>query len=127
MSVGEAGQPRLEIAVAELDHTVALGADQMVMVALAAQPVARLAGTVAELVDNSSLAERSQRPVHGRQAYVLAFLAQRVMDFLRRRVVLLLGQRRKDSDPLARRAQAVTGEQLGGIHGHVIRIPLRCD
>jgi hypothetical protein len=43
---GELGEPRVELAVAELDDAVAARADEMVVMAVAAKAVARLSPVV---------------------------------------------------------------------------------
>ena len=72
---GRGFQPRLEAALAELDHTMALGAHEVVVMRVAAEPVARLAGAVRERVDDAVLDEAAERPVDGRQADLLARVA----------------------------------------------------
>ena len=53
---GEVGQPRVELAVAQLDDAVAPRAHEVVMMPLAAQAVARLTAVVGERVDDAALA-----------------------------------------------------------------------
>lgn len=65
-------EPRIELAVGELDDAVAAGADEVVMMALAAPPVAELARTVRERVDDAGLGQEAERAVDGRQAELLA-------------------------------------------------------
>jgi len=65
--LGAALHPRLEIAVRQLDDAVAAGADEVMMVDVAAEPVAELACVVRERIDGAMLVEERQCPVHGRQ------------------------------------------------------------
>ena len=68
-------QPRFEAALAKLDHAVALGAHEVVVMRVAAEPVAGLAAAVRERVDDAVLDEAAERPVDGREADLLAVVA----------------------------------------------------
>jgi hypothetical protein len=72
VSSAELFEPWSELALGQLDHLVALAARQMVMVIVAAEPVAGLARPVHEHVDHPFAAEQRQRPVDGREAGLLA-------------------------------------------------------
>lgn len=100
-------KPLVEIAIAQLDDPVALLADEMVMVAAATQPVARLARMVQQCVDRAGAAQRSERPVHRRESDPLAGLEQGRMDLLRGGVVSFCGENTEDGKPLPGWAQTV--------------------
>ena len=72
MPLGAALYPTLEVAIVELDDPVALGADEMMVVLVAAEPVAELPGMVGERVDHALFGEDRERPVHGREGDVMA-------------------------------------------------------
>src|SRR5436305_15241454 len=56
----DALEPAVQLAVSQLDDAVALRADEMVMMLLAAEPVARLRRAVHQGVDDSALAEQCE-------------------------------------------------------------------
>ena len=65
MRGGDLVDPALELAVVQLEHAVAGGADEVVVVRLGAEPIAELTGPVRERVDEALLAEDRKRPVDG--------------------------------------------------------------
>jgi hypothetical protein len=77
-----------------------LTARQMVMMAVTAQPVADLAGTVHERVDHARTAEEREGSIDGCEPDPLTARAQRLMDLLGRGVVRLIRQRLQDLDAL---------------------------
>ena len=109
--LGRATEPLLEFAVGELDDAVTTGADEMVVVILAAHPVAELAGVVGDRVDDSPLVEQSERPVDGGEPDAAAFSAHAGVQALGRDVVALSGELGDDRDALGGGAQAVTLQQ----------------
>ena len=115
MRLGALGEPRIQVAIDELDHAVAALTDEMVVVLLAAEPVARLARVMAERVDGAAVAECGQRPIHGREPDALAGAGKSRVDLLRGRVVPLVGEDAEDGKPLASRPQAVPQKELDGI------------
>src|SRR2546423_7509824 len=82
---------------------MALGADQVVVVLLAAEPVARLARAVHEDVDDASLAQQAQRPVDRGEPDPGAAARQLSMNLLRGRVVRLVREGGQDRKPLCGR------------------------
>jgi hypothetical protein len=100
---GEAGQPRVELARAELDDPVALGADEVVVMPFAAKAVADLVGMMLQRIDDAVLAEEGERPVDGRQTDRLSAAAQPCVDLLRGRVVGLRSERPEHCKALTRR------------------------
>ena len=58
-------QPRLELAPPELHDLMALATREVVVVAGAAEPIARLTRAVHEHVDDAVLAQQGKRAVHG--------------------------------------------------------------
>lgn len=74
MLVGGSRKPLVELALLDLRNPVTAHADEVMVVALPAEPVARLAWVVSELVDDAVLAEERERPVDGRQTDPLATL-----------------------------------------------------
>ena len=69
-------QPFVHFAALELGDAVAARADEMVMVALAAEAITGLARPVGEFVDDAVLAEKRERPVHRREPDPLTALPQ---------------------------------------------------
>src|SRR5439155_20950342 len=65
-------EPRVELALAQLDDAMTLRADEMVVVPFAAEAIADLARTMDERVDHTLLREQRERAVHGREADRLA-------------------------------------------------------
>jgi hypothetical protein len=110
---GALGEPRVQVAIAELDNAVAPFADEVVVVAVAAEAIADLAWMMAERVDRVALAERGEGAVYGREADALASGGERSVDLLRRRVVALRCERGEDCEALPRRAKSMALEQLG--------------
>jgi hypothetical protein len=86
---GTVSEPGIEVAVAQLDDTVTVLTDEMMVVALAAQPVAGLAGPVTERVDDTLLVERGERPVDGCEPDLLALSDERGVDLLGSCIVAL--------------------------------------
>jgi hypothetical protein len=110
---GSLAEPGVQIAVDELDYAVTALADQMVVMLLAAEPVAGLARVMAERIDGAAFAESRERPVHGREPDAFAAAGEDGVDLLRGRVVSLGSEDPEDGDALARRAEAVALEKLG--------------
>ena len=102
--VAEPRQPRVEVALVELDDAVAALADQVVVVSAAAQAVAGLARAVRERVDSAALGQRREGAVDGCEADALALRAQAIVDLLRGRAVGLGARTSSTRDPLGRRA-----------------------
>jgi hypothetical protein len=102
--VGSASaEPRIEVAVGELDDPVALLADEVVMVALAAEAVADLASVVHQRIDGATTAEGRKRPVDRCEADTISPARERGMDLLRGGVVPLGSKGGEDGKALARR------------------------
>jgi len=78
---GDVGRPLLDLAVADLDGRPAAAADQVVVMMIGATAIHRLAGVVAQRVEQARGGHRLQRPVHGGQPDVLAALPQFVVHF----------------------------------------------
>lgn len=124
MACGPRSEPRIEITIPELDDAVAALADQVMVVALAAEAVADLTRVVHQRVDDAAIAEQRQRPVDGRQADAVATGRERSVDLLRGRVIPFNGKDAEHGEPLPRRPQAVLAEEGVGLRGrgHVFRI-----
>ncbi len=105
VSSAELGEAGPEVAVDELHHAMAIAADEMVVVAFAAEAVARLAGMVTQPVDGARLVQRCQRSVDGREADSLPALAEPLVNLLRCRVIRLGGEQVEHAQSLAGRAQ----------------------
>ena len=120
---GEAGEPAVEVAVAELDDAVARAADEMVMVSLAAEAVADLAGMVHQRVHYAVLTEERKGAVHGRESHCFAAGDEPPVDLLRGRVVRLRGQSVEHRYPLPRGTDAVSSEERlrGRRHGRRVQ------
>ena len=107
----DAVEPGVELAVADLDDPVAVGADEVVVVRVAAPAVAELATVVRERVDGAGAREQGERPVDGREADPLAAAAETLVERLCRHVVALAHELGEDVDPLARGAYAETADE----------------
>ena len=99
-------EPFVQLTAFEFGNAVAARADEMMVVPLAAQAVARLARPVRELVDDAVLAEEGKRPVDSGETDWIAALAKARVDFLRGRIVRLGRERFEDEQALARRPEA---------------------
>ena len=127
MLARDAVEPGAELALVELDHAVALGAHEVMVVPLGAAAVAELAGPVREDVDDALVGEEPERPVDGREAQPFAARAQPLVQLLGRDVVGLheeLGEngRALPGGPEARVRQQVLrpAELLGAGHGAML-------
>jgi zinc transport system substrate-binding protein len=118
----KAVEPAVEIAVAELDDTVARATDEVMVVALAAEAVADLAGMVHQCVHDPVLAEERECAVDGRKSDCIAARDEPAMDLLRRRVVRFRGQGTKHREPLPRGTDAVSVEERLRERGHGRRV-----
>jgi zinc transport system substrate-binding protein len=99
-------EPFVHLTAFEFGNAVAARADEMMVVPLAAQSVARLARPVRELVDDAVLAEEGKRPVDGGETDWIAAPAKARVDLLRGRIVRLGRERLEDEQALARRPEA---------------------
>jgi hypothetical protein len=124
-------QPAFELAVAELDHPMAVGADEVVMVLVAAEAIADLAGMVHEGVDRASLAQERERAIDRREPDRLALRAKPCMDLLRAGVVGLRRQCVEHAEPLAGRRHGAASEERAmlGLRRliHRARIAAHCE
>src|SRR5919201_2931925 len=120
----EVVEPRRQVAVTHLDDAMAAVADEVVVVTLAAEAVARLAGVVHQRVDDAALAEERQRPVDSGEADPLVPRLEAGVDLLGGRVVRLAGERLEHSNALPCGADAVLGEErLRAVdHGRTIAV-----
>ena len=117
-----AGEPFVQVAI-ELDDAMTFGADEMMVVVVAAEPVAGLARMMVELVDDAAFAERGERSVHGCKPDPAVALPKRLVDFLRRCVLPLLGEGGEHRQALARGAEALLCQKLGwALVHHACRI-----
>ena len=107
---GDLVQPALQVAVAQLDHAVALGAEQVMVVLVAAETEARLTTPMRERVDRSRLVERPERAVDGGEADPLARSAEPFVDLLGGGVVRLAGQGLEHEQPLPGDPEAAARE-----------------
>ena len=107
-------EPGAELALDELDDTVALGAHEMMVVPLRAAAIAELAGPVGEDVDEALVGEEPERTVDGRESQPLAARAQPLVELLCRDVVGLGEELGEDGRALAGGAQAGLRQQLPG-------------
>jgi len=109
---GDAVEPVAEIALPHLDDAVAALAEQMVVVRVAAEPVALLGAVVGEDVDDAALAQKRERAVDGGQARARVALAEPRPELLRGRVVPLAGELLEHLEPPRCRTDALALEQL---------------
>ena len=105
-------EPGAELALDELDDTVALGAHEMMVVPLRAAAIAELAGPVGEDVDEALVGEEPERTVDGCESQPLAARAQPLVELLRRDVVGLGEELCEDGRALAGGAQAGLRQHL---------------
>jgi len=84
----------------------------VVMVALAAKPVAGLERVVRERVDDPVLGESAQRSVDGREADSVPLFAQTAVELLRGHVVRLARELLEHAEPLPRHAEAGVGDAV---------------
>ena len=102
------GDPVVEPALLHLDHAVAALAEQVVVMRVAAEPVALLAAVVREDVDDALLAEQRERAVDGGEPGAGVALAEPPPELLRRDVVALAARapraRRDGAPSLGRRS-----------------------
>src|SRR6266542_5611327 len=99
----ELSEPRFELAVGQFHDTVALGADEVMMVGVSCtKAVASLGRSVHQGVDDGRAAEDGQRAVHRCEPDAVSLVAQPRMDLLRRRIVRLGRERLEDEDALPR-------------------------
>src|SRR5207249_2403576 len=85
--------------------------DEMVMMLLAAEPVARLRRAVHQGVDDSALAEQCEGAVHGGETDSHAAGGERRVDLLGGGVIRLFGQRAEHGEPLLGRLDAPAGAE----------------
>ena len=111
VSGAELGEAGAEIAVHELHHAMAVAADKMVVVAFAAEAVARLTWMVAQPVDGTGLVQGGEGAVDGREADPLTTLAEPFVDLLRCRVIRLGSEQFEHAQSLAGRAQPQTRQE----------------
>jgi hypothetical protein len=104
---GRARERLLKIAIAQLGDRVALRADEMVVVPVAANAVAERGPEVAERLDDTGLCERVERSVDGRKPDAFTPAAESVVELLRRHIVGLAPQLIEDAKPLRRGTQSV--------------------
>lgn len=107
MRGGGASERLLELAVAELDDRVALGADEMVVMTVAADAITNGVAEVCERLDHPGVREHSERAVNGRQTDPPSAPAQPVVELLGGDVVGLAQELVYDGDTLRCRAQAM--------------------
>lgn len=115
MSPRSLGEPRIQVAIDELDHAVAALADQVVVMPVAAEAVARLSRVMVERINGTGFAESGQRPVHGRQPDASWSAGEGGVDLLCGRVVPFRGKHPEDGHPLPGRPQAVPQKELDGV------------
>jgi hypothetical protein len=72
---GKTVEPRVELAVAELDDAVAAAADQVMVVRFAAEPVAGFARLVHQRIDDALPAQQRERAVNRRQPHAFPAVA----------------------------------------------------
>jgi hypothetical protein len=97
-------EPRIEIAVAQLDHPMAPFADEVVMMSLAAQAVTGFAWAVHQRIHRAALAERRQRPVDSREPDAVPSGEESRVDLLCCGVVPFQGQGAEYREALLRRS-----------------------
>ena len=113
---GEAVEPRVELALAELDDPMAAGADEVMVMLVAAPPVAELVGAMRDRVDDALALEQAERPVDGGEPDAPAAAAEAGVELLRGDVVLFAHELGENLDALPRRPHPRRGDQpLGAL------------
>ena len=116
-------EPVGQALLVDLHDSVAVGADQMVVMRLAAEPVAELSLVMSERVDNALLTQQRKRPVNRRETdRRFVPLAKALPQRLRGRVVGLDRQLAKHFQSLPRRLYVVTNEQIGEVSVYLLRV-----
>jgi hypothetical protein len=100
------GEPAVEAAFLEFDDSVAAGADEVVMVPVAAKAVAALAGVVGEGIDDAVAGECVEGAVDGCESDPVAVGAQAAVKFGRCDVRPLGGELLEDAQPLPGRLES---------------------
>lgn len=67
-------EPFIHLTTLELGYSVAAGTNEMVVVTLSAEPIARLPGPVGELIHHAAVAQDGERSVDRREPDRLAAL-----------------------------------------------------
>ena len=104
----------LEITADELDDAMATRADEMVVMVVGADPIAQLAGMMAEDVDDPLVAKERERSVDGREPDTTPPCAQAPVELLGGHVVGLLDELAEDRHALGGRPNPVAFEQALG-------------
>jgi hypothetical protein len=106
------GDPFVEPALLDLDDAMAALAEEVMVMRVAAEPVALLAAVMGEDIDDALLAQERQRPVDRGQASAGVALAQPSPKLLGRHVVALAPKLLEHLEPSWRGVDAVPLEQL---------------
>jgi zinc transporter, ZIP family len=104
--------PVVEPALLHLDDPVAALAEQMMVVLVAAQPVALLTPVVGEDIDHALLAEERERPIDRGEPGCRVALAEPAPELLCRHVVALARELLEHLEPARRRTNSAPLEQL---------------
>lgn len=99
--------PAVEIALLHLDDAVTALADEVVVVRLAAEPVALLVDVMGEDVDDPGVGQKRQGAINGREPRRGVSPPEPAPELLRRDVVGLASQLVQDLDPPRRGAHAM--------------------
>lgn len=120
--LGAALHPRLQVAFGELDDAVAAGADEVMVMDVAAQPVAELARVMGERVHGAVLLEERQRPVHGGEPDAGASSSEPVVELAGGDVVVLARQLLDDQKPLGCLPDPVARQECASLirRAHVV-------
>jgi zinc/manganese transport system substrate-binding protein len=109
-------EPVGQALLVNLNNSVAVGTDQMMVMRLSAKPVAELSLVVSECVHDAFLAQQRERSVDGRETdRRSARLTKTLPQCLRRHVIGLGGQLAKHLQSLARDLDIVPRQQIGEI------------
>ena len=106
------GDPVVEPALLHLDDAMAFLTEKVVMMRVAAEPVALLAAVMGEDVDHALLAQQRERAIDGCEASARVALAEAAPELLRRHVVTLARELLEHLEPAGGGADAVSFEQL---------------
>jgi hypothetical protein len=104
--------PGVDLTALEFLDAMTLRADEVVVMAGAAEPVAALTGAVSQLVDDIALPQHRERSVDRRQTDLFASFPQTRVDLLSGRVVRLRRKRLEHEQALLRRADARSQQSL---------------
>ena len=113
----QASSPLLDWSASDFNGAAAIGADQVMMVVVTAQPVESLSGGIVQNIDNVHFCKGLERPIDRRQADLVPTFRQRLMNVSSGAKIRGLTHNRHDGAALASTAlaDAGCGRPRGGV------------